>query len=117
LTEVPLRVSLSFSEASEFPTYRTFFMKELLISLLNFFGLAWWVEVKTSTPRCIYYFGPFMRAKEAEAAKAGYIEDIENEGAQGIKVLIQRCKPIDLTVAEDLGKLGDGGMLPVFSGQ
>jgi len=92
-------------------------MKELLISLLNFFGLAWWVEVKTSTPRCIYYFGPFMRAKEAEAAKAGYIEDIENEGAQGIKVLIQRCKPIDLTVAEDLGKLGDGGMLPVFSGQ
>ena len=92
-------------------------MKELLISLLNFFGLAWWVEVKTSTPRCIYYFGPFLSAKDAEAAKAGYVEDIETEGAQGISVSIQRCKPIDLTVAEDLGKIGDKGMQPVFSGQ
>jgi Domain of unknown function (DUF1816) len=91
-------------------------MKELLISLLNFFGLAWWVEVKTSTPQCIYYFGPFMTAKEAEAAKAGYLEDIESEGAQGLSVRIQRCKPIDLTVADDLGKFSDQGLLPVFNG-
>ena len=88
-------------------------MKEFLISLLNFFGLAWWVEVKTSVPRCIYYFGPFLAAQEAEAAKAGYVEDIENEGAEGIGVSIHRCKPINLTVAEDLGKLGEGGLLPV----
>jgi len=92
-------------------------MKEFLISLLNFFGLAWWVEVKTSAPRCTYYFGPFMTAKEAEGAKAGYIEDIENEGAQGINVVIQRCKPIDLTIADDLGKIGDKGIVPIFSGQ
>lgn len=89
-------------------------MKEFLISLLNFFGLAWWVEVKTSAPRCIYYFGPFLTSQEAEFAKAGYVEDIENEGAEGLIVSIQRCKPIDLTVADDLGKLGDKGMLPVF---
>ena len=88
-------------------------MKEFLISLLNFFGLAWWVEVKTSAPRCIYYFGPFLTAQEAEAAKAGYVEDIENEGAEGLSVSIYRCKPINLTVAEDLGKLGEGGLLPV----
>jgi Domain of unknown function (DUF1816) len=92
-------------------------MKEILISLLNFFGLAWWVEVKTSAPRCTYYFGPFLTAQEADTAKAGYIEDLENEGAQGLSVAIQRCKPIDLTVADDLGKIGDGGMLPIFSGQ
>ncbi|NJK68475.1 MAG: DUF1816 domain-containing protein [Microcoleus sp. CSU_2_2] len=92
-------------------------MKELLISLLNFFGLAWWVEVKTSAPRCTYYFGPFMTASEAEAEKAGYLEDIENEGAQDISFSIQRCKPINLTVAEDLGKFGDQGMWPVFSSQ
>ncbi|MEG3842704.1 DUF1816 domain-containing protein [Microcoleus sp. herbarium14] len=92
-------------------------MKEFLISLLNFFGLAWWVEVKTSVPRCIYYFGPFLTASEAQAAKAGYVEDIENEGAEGLGVAIYRCKPINLTVADDLGKLGEGGMLPVFSGQ
>ena len=88
-------------------------MKEFLISLLNFFGLAWWVEVITSTPRCIYYFGPFLTSQEAEAAKAGYVEDIENEGAEGLCVSIHRCKPINLTVAEDLGKLGEGGLLPV----
>jgi Domain of unknown function (DUF1816) len=92
-------------------------MKELLISLLNFFGLAWWVEVKTSAPRCIYYFGPFLTAQEAESAKAGYVEDIENEGAEGLSVAIQRCKPIALTVADDLGKFGEGGFLPVLSGQ
>ncbi|MDP8933147.1 MAG: DUF1816 domain-containing protein [Cyanobacteriota bacterium] len=92
-------------------------MKEFLISLFNFFGLAWWVEVKTSTPRCIYYFGPFLTSKEAEAAKAGYVEDIENEGAEGLRVSILRCKPLTLTVADDLGKLTDGGLLPVLSGQ
>ncbi len=69
--------------------------------------------MKTSAPRCIYYFGPFLTAQEAEAAKAGYVEDIENEGAEGIGVSIHRCKPINLTVAEDLGKLGEGGLLPV----
>jgi hypothetical protein len=89
-------------------------MKEFLISLLNFFGLAWWVEVKTSAPRCIYYFGPFLTSQEAESAKAGYVEDIETEGAEGLSVSIYRCKPIDLTIADDLGKLGDKGMLPVF---
>ncbi|MEG4230963.1 DUF1816 domain-containing protein [Microcoleus sp. Pol11C3] len=92
-------------------------MKEFLISLLNFFGLAWWVEVKTSAPRCIYYFGPFLTAPEAESAKAGYIEDLENEGAEGLRVSILRCKPLTLTVADDLGKLSEGGLLPVLSGQ
>lgn len=92
-------------------------MKEFLISLLNFFGLAWWVEVKTSSPRCIYYFGPFLTSQEAEDAKAGYVEDIENEGAEGISVSTYRCKPISLTVADDLGKLGEAGLFPVLSSQ
>lgn len=92
-------------------------MKEILISLLNFFGLAWWVEVVTATPRCTYYFGPFLTASEAAAAKVGYIEDLESEGAQGIKVVVKRCKPENLTIADDLGKMGDRGIRPVFSGQ
>ena len=73
--------------------------------------------MKTSAPRCIYYFGPFLTASEAQAAKAGYVEDIENEGAEGLGVAIYRCKPINLTVADDLGKMGEKGMLPVLSGQ
>ena len=73
--------------------------------------------MKTSAPRCIYYFGPFLTAPEAEAAKAGYVEDIENEGAEGLRVSILRCKPVTLTVADDLGKLTEGGLWPVLSGQ
>lgn len=93
-------------------------MKELLISLLNFFGFAFWVEIITENPNCTYYFGPFLTLEDAETAKFGYMEDIETEGAQGIKVTIKRCKPSELTIAEDLGKkkMGRWG-IPALSGQ
>ncbi|NCQ86461.1 MAG: DUF1816 domain-containing protein [Microcystis aeruginosa W13-18] len=73
-------------------------MKEFLISLLEMFGLAYWVEIKTDYPRCTYYFGPFLAKDEAEVAQAGYEEDLKTEGAQGIKLQIKRCKPEDLTM-------------------
>ena len=75
-------------------------MKELLISLLNAFGFAFWVEILTETPNCTYYFGPFISQQQAQASKSGYLEDLEAEGAQGIKVKIKRCKPNTLTIAE-----------------
>ncbi len=76
-------------------------LKELMINLLNAFGLAWWVEIVSQTPRCTYYFGPFITKTEAEIAKSGYIEDLENEGAQGIAFLVKRCKPEVLTLSDD----------------
>lgn len=91
-------------------------MKEFLISLLDFFGLAFWVEIITEVPRCTYYFGPFLSRREAEALKAGYIEDIQLEGATGITVNIKRCKPANLTVdEEDLGEKSPGKVVPIFS--
>ncbi len=92
-------------------------MKELLISLLNFFGLAFWVEIMTENPHCTYYFGPFLTLEDAETSKFGYLEDIETEGAQGIKVMIKRCKPGELTIAEDLGKKMGRWVIPALSGQ
>lgn len=92
-------------------------MKEFLISLLHTFGLAWWVELKTDNPQCTYYFGPFLTSKEAQKAKGGYIEDLEQEGAQGIAVSIRRCKPPVLTIADDLGEAERRGGVPVFSSQ
>ena len=93
-------------------------MKELMISLLNFFGLAFWVEVVTETPRCTYYFGPFMTKKEAESAKAGYMEDLLQEGAQGITLKTKRCKPLYLTVYDEMGEMRDRKRnIPVFSSQ
>ncbi|HEY9833141.1 MAG TPA: DUF1816 domain-containing protein [Stenomitos sp.] len=76
-------------------------MKEVLIKILQFLGMAFWVEIVTDNPRCTYYFGPFFDEKEALAAKGGYIEDLEIEGAQGISVNIKRCKPSNLTIFED----------------
>ncbi len=92
-------------------------MKEFLISILHFFGRAWWVEVVTDNPRCTYYFGPFISSQEAHAAKAGYIEDLEHESANGIKVVVKRCKPGNLTICDDSGERFDRKRTPTFSGQ
>lgn len=92
-------------------------IKENLTSLFYSFGWAWWVEIVTHNPRCTYYFGPFLSSNEADGAKAGYVEDLEQEGAQGIVVKIKRCKPENLTIAEDtVDKIGHQ-VKPVFSGQ
>ncbi len=72
-----------------------------LANLVNDVGLAWWLEVKTEVPRCTYYFGPFLNASEAEDEKAGYIEDLQQEGAKGISSLVKRCKPQELTISEE----------------
>jgi hypothetical protein len=76
-------------------------MKELWTNLLHTLGQAWWVEISTENPHCTYYFGPFSSDGEAESERAGYVEDLEKEGAQGIKVTIKRCKPSQLTIGDD----------------
>ncbi len=60
--------------------------------------MDWWVEIITTKPCCIYYFGPFKNAQEAVLAQDGYIEDLVNEGAQEITVQIKWCKPTELTI-------------------
>ncbi|MCS6814636.1 MAG: DUF1816 domain-containing protein [Cyanobacteria bacterium] len=91
-------------------------MKEFLIDILGSMGLAVWVEIITATPRCTYYFGPFANPDEAEEAKYGYLEDLRNEGAQGIVVTVKRCKPKELTIADDLDSFPSPGT-QFFSGQ
>ncbi|MGG6297447.1 DUF1816 domain-containing protein [Leptolyngbya sp. AN02str] len=87
-------------------------MKELLTNFLNSIGFAWWVEVVTDAPRCTYYFGPFLNSAEAEYAKPGYIEDLEREGAQNIRVVVKRCKPGELTLYDEkLDVIGRGASL------
>lgn len=76
-------------------------MSNLWVNLLQVLGLAWWIEITTEFPHCTYYFGPFASEQEARAEKRGYIEDLEQEGAQGIIVTIKRCKPDNLTVYEE----------------
>lgn len=92
-------------------------LKEAVINTFNRLGLAWWVEIVTQTPRCTYYFGPFLSSADAKLAIKGYLEDLETEGAQGIQVNVKRCKPNDLTIADDLGERFDRKVKPAFSGQ
>ena len=76
-------------------------MKELWIRFLSFLGMAHWVEVTTSTPRCTYYFGPFASRSDALEAQIGYLEDLKGEGAQDIKAMIKKCKPSTLTIFDE----------------
>ncbi|MFZ4639639.1 MAG: DUF1816 domain-containing protein [Nodosilinea sp.] len=81
--------------------------------LSNLFGApkAWWLEIKTSQPVCTYYFGPFTSKTEAETMKGGYIEDLEQEGAQNIRSVIQYCSdPVQLTISEE-GDSSLGGLV------
>lgn len=74
-------------------------MKNFLSNLFGSFSKPWWVEIATDQPRCLYYFGPFNSEAEAAQHKGGFIEDLEQEGAQQIDVTIKSCaEPAHLTV-------------------
>jgi hypothetical protein len=64
-------------------------------------GIAWWLEVITEEPKCIYYFSPFSSEYLAEVLSDGYLEDLEQEKAQVISVDIKRGQPRKLTIFED----------------
>lgn len=92
-------------------------MKDFLMACLNTLGLAWWVEITTESPQLTYYFGPFSTVEAAKAAQAGYVEDLEQEGAQGIQVQTKRCKPDKLTIAHDAEEQLKLEKMPVLSGR
>ncbi|XHU96524.1 MAG: DUF1816 domain-containing protein [cyanobacterium endosymbiont of Rhopalodia gibba] len=73
-------------------------IKQLMLKMLNFLGLAYWVEIITKTPQCTYYFGPFFWKESARASCGGYLEDLQSEGAQEIQVIVKRCRPSNLTI-------------------
>ena len=58
----------------------------------------WWIEIQTTIPQCIYYFGPFNSYQEARLHQPGYIEDLVKEKAIDITVKIKKCHPTNLTI-------------------
>ncbi len=92
-------------------------MKEFLTNFLNVLGMAWWIEIVTDDPHCTYYFGPFASANEADAAKSGFMEDLEEEGAKNTSVIVKRCKPVSLTIDDELGETRGRKNQPTLSGQ
>ena len=88
-------------------------MKEILLNIYLSLGLAYWVKIDTERPCCTYYFGPFIKIKEAEAAKFGYVEDLKQEGALGITVSIDHFKPQELTICDELAEMFDPKVISV----
>lgn len=61
----------------------------------------YWIKVTTVKPSCTYYFGSFLNRKRAKLAQPGFIEDLENENAKGIKAEIKYCQPQKLTFCDE----------------
>lgn len=80
---------------------------------------AWWIEIKTVEPACTYYFGPFEMEQEAELAKKGYMEDLEQEGAKLVAANIMALEepPQQLTIYEENMDGNAPDPKPAFSGQ
>jgi hypothetical protein len=75
--------------------------KDILTSIFEIVGLAWWVEIVTENPSCRYYFGPFLSEREAKRYYPGYIEDLEQEQATIVSLNIKRYRPKKLTICEE----------------
>jgi hypothetical protein len=89
-------------------------MKELLLKLADILGLAYWIEIATDSPKCTYYFGPFLSKEEAEQEKGGYLDDLKGEGAMGIRVAIKQTKPSQLTIFDEADETVNFKKIPVF---
>ena len=61
----------------------------------------WWIKIDTQSPRCIYYFGPFASQIEALSYQDGYLQDLYDEGAQGITIETEKVYPKQLTIFEE----------------
>ena len=57
----------------------------------------WWIKIQTQAPECIYFFGPFGSKKEAKSFQSGYVEDLDQEGAEDIRLTIEQTRPAELT--------------------
>ena len=68
---------------------------------IKLFLLSWWLEITTTNPYCIYWFGPFDSPLEARLYQSGYIEDLVEEQAEGITIKLQQCQPQVLTICSD----------------
>jgi hypothetical protein len=79
-----------------FNRFLTWFSR-LLARFLPAANADWWLKVKTQSPSCIYYFGPFESKEEARLSQSGYLEDLMDEGAQKIKTAVEKARPQQLT--------------------
>ncbi len=75
------------------------FLKNTLTTLWENLGLATWIKITTADPPCLYYFGPFLSEQEAQEHQPQFLQDLQEEGAEGIEAEILQCpRPEQLTL-------------------
>lgn len=81
------------------------FLFAVFLSLVSIFLYSarqpWWIKIDSQSPLCTYYFGPFHSQAEALSHQEGYLQDLYDEGAQGITLIIERTYPKQLTIFEE----------------
>ncbi len=65
---------------------------QLLRSLANGVGAAWWGRVETRDPHVVYWFGPFLRRRELEAALPAFLADVRSEAPGSLEQELVRTR-------------------------
>ena len=75
-----------------------------LRSLANGLGLAWWARVQTHSPEMTYWFGPFVRRQELDAALQPFLDDLRHEAPGGLEhevLRVRRGEPLPIDGRQD----------------
>lgn len=75
-----------------------------LRSLANGLGLAWWARVQTHSPEMTYWFGPFVRRQELDAALQPFLDDLRHEAPGGLEhevLRVRRGEPLTIDGRQD----------------
>ena len=63
-----------------------------LRSLANGLGVAWWARVQTHDPDMTYWFGPFVRRQELDAALQPFLDDVRSEAPGTLEHQVLRTR-------------------------
>ena len=67
-------------------------MKYIKASDYDALKIDWWLEIESTIPECICYFGPFSSKKEAEISQYKYVKNLIEAKHHGIRVKLE-CSP------------------------
>ena len=68
---------------------------ELILSIFNYLGIAWWAKVETDEPQVTYWFGPFLTKNRIQKKLGIFLNDLKKEGNTHIKHHIIQCKSLE----------------------
>ena len=65
---------------------------QLIRTLGNKLGLAWWAKIETEEPNTTYWYGPLITKRSLKQNITSFVNDLSDEGFINIKYEFIRCK-------------------------